>query len=206
MQWIKVFTDIFSNPKMQLLLKERDGDTFFRVWIQLLTLAGTSELDGKIMLSETTPMSVESLAAITHKSYKKIQNILNRLIHYEMIIYEDNIYRIKNWDKYQSADKYLKTLEQNRERQRRFREKNKEDDNVNVTLGNDTEDNKINKKKIGESKREFSKTKAYMNYEQREYPDDIWKKLIDNNRKWGNYLWINMKKIKMKTMDIIFKD
>ena len=52
-----------------------------------------------------------------------------------------------------------------------------------ITLGNDTEDNKINKKKIEESKREFSKTKAYMNYEQREYPDDIWEKLIDNNRK-----------------------
>lgn len=183
MQWIKVFTDIFSNPKMQLLLKERDGDMFFRVWIQLLTLAGTSELDGKIMISETTPMSVESLAAITHKSCKKIQNILNRLIHYEMIICEDNIYRIKNWDKYQSADKYIKTLEQNRERQRRFRKKNKEDDNVNVTLGNDTEDNKIDKKRIEESKREFSKTKVYMDYDQREYPDDIWNKLIDNMRK-----------------------
>ena len=206
MQWIKVFTDIFSNPKMQLLLKERDGDMFFRVWIQLLTLAGTSELDGKIMLPETTPMSVESLAAITRKSYKKIQNILNKLIHYEMIICEDNIYRIKNWDKYQSADKYLKTLEQNRERQRRFREKNKEDDSVNVTLGNDTEDNKINKKKIEENKREFSKTKAYMNYDQREYPDDMWDKLIDNMRMWANYLWINMKNIKMKTKDIIFKD
>ena len=100
-----------------------------------------------------------------------------------MIICENNIYRIKNWDKYQSADKYLKTLEQNRERQRRFREKNKEDDSVNVTLGNDVEDNKIDKRKIEESKREFSKTKAYMNYEQREYPDDMWDKLIDNNRK-----------------------
>mgnify|MGYP004515602785 FL=1 len=183
MQWIKVFTDIFSNPKMQLLLKERDGDTFFRVWIQLLTLAGTSELDGKIMISETTPMSAESLAAITHKSYKKIQNILNRLIHYEMIICEDNIYRIKNWDKYQSADKYLKTLEQNRERQRRFREKNKEDDNVNVTLGNDTEDNIKENNKIEKSKKEFSKTLPYMNYEQRQYSDEFWEQLIDNNKK-----------------------
>ena len=48
MQWIKVFTNIFANPKIQLLLKERDGDTFFRVWIQLLTLAGTSMQDGKL--------------------------------------------------------------------------------------------------------------------------------------------------------------
>ena len=183
MQWIKVFTNIFANPKMQLLLKERDGDTFFRIWIQLLVIAGISMQGGKIMMSKNTPMTVEDLATITHKSNKKIQNILDKLIHFEMLICEDNIYKIKNWDKYQSADKYEKTLEQNRERQRRFREKIKEDDNVNVTLGNDTEDNKINKKKIGESKREFSKTKAYMNYEQREYPDDIWKKLIDNNRK-----------------------
>ena len=134
MQWIKVFTDIFSNPKMQLLLKERDGDTYFRVWIQLLTLAGTSELDGKIMISETTPMSVESLAAITHKSCKKIQNILDKLIHFEMIICENNIYKIKNWDKYQSADKYEIVKEQNRERQRRFRENQKNENNVDVTL------------------------------------------------------------------------
>lgn len=95
MQWIKVFTNIFANPKIQLLLKERDGDTFFRVWIQLLTLAGTSMQDGKIMMSENTPITVENLATITHKSNKKIQNILNKLIHFEMIICEDNIYRIK---------------------------------------------------------------------------------------------------------------
>ena len=34
MQWIKIFTSIFGNPKIQLLLKERDGDTIFRIWIQ----------------------------------------------------------------------------------------------------------------------------------------------------------------------------
>lgn len=28
MQWIKVFTDIFANPKIKILLKERDGDKF----------------------------------------------------------------------------------------------------------------------------------------------------------------------------------
>lgn len=106
MQWIKVFANIFANPKMQLLLKERDGDTFFRIWIQLLVIAGISMQGGKIKMSENTPMTVENLAIITHKSNKKIQNILDKLIHFEMLICEDNIYKIKNWDKYQSADKY----------------------------------------------------------------------------------------------------
>ena len=183
MQWIKVFTNIFANPKMQLLLKERDGDTFFRVWIQLLVIAGLSMQGGKIMMSENTPMTVENLATITHKSFKKIQNILDKLIHFEMIICEDNVYRIKNWDKYQSADKYEIVKEQNRERQRRFREKNKYDNNANVTLGNETEDNKTENNKLENNKKDNSRKKSYCNYEQRKYTPEFFEGLYDNLRK-----------------------
>jgi predicted phage replisome organizer len=140
MQWIKVFTDIFANKKMQLLLKERDGDTFFRVWIQLLTLAGQCMQEGKLMMSENSPMTIQDFATIMSKSNKKMENILNKLIHLEMIIYKDNTYIIKNWYKYQSVDKYEKTLEQNRVRQKRFRDKKKEESNVNQTLCNGTEE------------------------------------------------------------------
>lgn len=180
MQWIKVFTNIFANPKMQLLLKERDGDTFFRIWIQLLVIAGISMQGGKIMMSENIPMTVEDLAKITHKSNKKIQNILDKLIHFEMIIYEDNIYKIKNWDKYQSTDKYELVKEQNRERQKRFRENQRNENNVNVTLGNGTEENKKEKNKLEESKKDFSKKKGYLNYEQRDYSNFDWDSLYAN--------------------------
>ena len=183
MQWIKVFTNIFANPKMQLLLKERDGDTFFRIWIQLLVIAGISMQDGKIMMSENTPMTVEDLAKITHKSNKKIQNILDKLIHFEMIIYEENIYRIKNWDKYQSADKYELVKEQNRERQKRFRENQKNENNVNVTLSNRTEENKKENNKLEENKKDFSKKKSYLNYKQRDYSNFDWDSLYENLRK-----------------------
>ena len=183
MQWIKVFTNIFANPKIQLLLKERDWDTFFRVWIQLLTLAGISMQDGRIMMSENTPITVENLATITHKSNKKIQNILNKLIHFEMIICEDNIYRIKNWDKYQSADKYEIVKQQNRERQKRFRENQKDGNNVNVTLSNDGEKNKKEKNKLENNKKDFSRKKSCLDYEQREYPPEFFEVLYDNLRK-----------------------
>ena len=183
MQWIKVFTDIFANPKMQLLLKERDGDTFFRIWIQLLVIAGISMQGGKIMMSENTPMTVEDLATITHKSCKKIQNILDKLIHFEMIICEDNIYKIKNWDKYQSADKYEIVKEQNRERQKRFRENQKNENNVNVTLGNEIEENKKENNKLEENKKDFLKKKSYLNYVQRDYSNFDWDSLYANFRK-----------------------
>lgn len=148
MQWIKVFTDIFANPKIQLLLKERDGDTFFRVWIQLLTLAGQCMQEGKLMMSENSPMTIQNFATIMNKSNKKMENILNKLIHLEMIIYEKNTYIIKNWYKYQSIDKYEKVLEQNRFRQKRFRDKKKEESNVIQTLSNDTEEIREENNKI----------------------------------------------------------
>ena len=137
-----------TNPKIQLLLKERDGDTFFRVWIQLLTLAGQCKQEGKLMMSENSPMTIQNFATIMNKSNKKMENILNKLIHLEMIIYEENTYIIKNWYKYQSIDKYEKVLEQNRVRQKRFRDKKREESNVIQTLSNDTEEIREENNKI----------------------------------------------------------
>ena len=148
MQWIKVFTDIFANPKIKILLKERDGDTFFRVWIQLLTIAGQCMQEGKLMISENNPMTVHELATIIHKTDAKMENILNKLIHLEMLIYQENTYIIKNWYKYQSIDKYEKILEQNRARQKRFRDKKKEESNVTQTSSNVEEENITEKNKI----------------------------------------------------------
>lgn len=71
-----------------------------------------------------------------------------------MIICEDNIYRIKDWDKYQSADKYEIVKEQNRERQKRFRENQKNKNNVNVTLGNGTECNRKENNELENNKKE----------------------------------------------------
>ena len=60
-----------------------------------------------------------------------------------MIIKEGETFLIKNWDKYQSIEKYEKSQMQNRERQRKYREKHKseiEKSNVNVTLSNAEEE------------------------------------------------------------------
>lgn len=95
------------------------------------------------------------------------------------------IYRIKNWDKYQSADKYEIVKQQNRERQKRFRENQKDGNNVNVTLGNDGEKNKKENNKLENNKKDFSKKKGYLDYEQREYPPEFFEVLYDNLRKWG---------------------
>ena len=132
--WIKLSTNIFSNRKVALLLNEREGDTYFRIWIQLLTIAGQCNMKGKLIIGENNPLNVQQLAKILGKSVKKVEEILNKFIELKMINYEENCYIIKNWSKYQSADKLEEIRKNNRERQRKFREKSKIENNVTETL------------------------------------------------------------------------
>ena len=149
MQWIKVFTDIFANPKIKILLKERDGDTFFRVWIQLLTIAMKCNYQGRLSLTEDKPMTVDEFSKIMGKSRKKITKCLEKFEELKMIIIEDNFYKIKNWSKYQSADKLEEIRLQNCLRQQKYREKmksEKEKSNVTVTQRNTKEEKKTRNK------------------------------------------------------------
>lgn len=132
--WIKLSTNIFSNRKVALLLNECDGDTYFRIWIQLLTIAGQCNSNGKLIIGENSPLNVQQLSKILGKSAKKVGEILNNFIDLRMIIFENNCYEIRNWGKYQSIDKLEEIRKNNRERQRKFREKSKMQANVTEML------------------------------------------------------------------------
>lgn len=108
--WIKVNTNIFSNRKIKILLKEREGDTYFRIWIQILTIAGECNRDGGLYISDDTPFKVKDFTNIIGKSSKTFTKILQKFIDLGMLIYKNDTYFVKNWSKYQSADK-LKNLE-----------------------------------------------------------------------------------------------
>ena len=95
-------------------------------------------------MGKNNPMTVEDFSKIMGKSKKKIQKITEEFLKLEMLIKEGETFLIKNWDKYQSIEKYEKYQMQNRERQRRYREKNKsenEKSNVIKTLSNTEEKN-----------------------------------------------------------------
>lgn len=70
--WTKLSTNIFLNRKVALLMNEREGDTYFRTWIQLLTIAGQCNLNGKLIIGENSPLNVQQLSKILEKSTKKV--------------------------------------------------------------------------------------------------------------------------------------
>ena len=141
-QWFKVESNIFSNRKIQIVLKLPEGDTYFRVWMQLIALAVECNNKGRLEIGENNPMTTQNFSKIMGKSNKKIEKILEKFLELEMLVKEGETFLIKNWDKYQSIEKYEKYQKQGRERQRRFREKHKseiEKSNVIQTLGNTEE-------------------------------------------------------------------
>lgn len=146
-QWFKIESNIFSNRKIQIILKLPEGDTYFRVWMQLIALAVECNNKGRLEIAENNPMTIQNFSKIMGKSNKKIEKILEKFIELEMLIKEGETFLIKNWDKYQSIEKYEKYQMQNRERQRKYREKIKnenEKSNAIQTLNNTEEKNRRN--------------------------------------------------------------
>ena len=146
-QWFKVEKNIFYNRKIQLLLGLKDGDTYFRVWIQLLSLAVECGDGGRLIIGNN-PISIKEFSKIMGKSSKKMSKILEKFLELEMLKKEGEILVIKNWNKYQSLDRQENYQINNRERQRRFSEKKKkeqEKNNVSLTLDNATEEKREEK-------------------------------------------------------------
>ena len=166
LQWLKLEIKIFSNRKMQILLKEQDGDTYFRVWIQLITIAMECNSEGKLVIGEITPMTIENFSKIMGKSKKKMEKIIKKFQELNMLIVEEGAYKIKNWSKYQSVETREKYQEQNRIRQQRYREKlksEKEKSNVTITENNAIEDN-IAEENLEKSRKENENNNGFREY------------------------------------------
>ena len=146
-QWFKLEKNIFCNRKIQLLLSLNDGDTYFRIWIQLLSLAVECGDGGRLIIGNN-PISIKEFSKIMGKSSKKMSKILEKFLELEMLKMEENVFVIKNWNRYQSLDRQEVYQINNRERQRRFSEKKKKEQektNVSLTLDNATEEKREEK-------------------------------------------------------------
>ena len=166
LQWLKIDANLFANRKIQILLKEPDGDTYIRVWLQLLIIAMECNKEGNLVIGENKPMTIEYFSKIMGKSFEKMEEIIKKFLELEMIILKDEVYKIKNWNKYQSIETYEKYKEQGRLRQQRYREKLKSENgknNVTVTLCNGEEENTENKRK--EVRKEEESTNGFRKYE-----------------------------------------
>ena len=137
-KWIKLTTNVFDDEKFDAIKVLPYGNEIQLAWVKLLCLAGTCNENGFLVLTNEIPYTDEMLARRFSMDIGIVQRAMTIFQNLEMVEVVDNAYMVSNWLKYQNGDELEKFRESNRERQKRFREKQKQlllegKENSNVT-------------------------------------------------------------------------
>lgn len=154
-KWIKITTDIFSDEKILLIEQMPDADSLLVIWFKLLCMAGKENNYGVFLMRNRMPYTEEMLATIFRRPINTVRLALSTFEAFGMIEIDEDIISIPNWEKHQNIDGLEKIREQNRIRQKRWYDKQKRLSNVtqealpnvNLTLPNATDKNRIEEDK-----------------------------------------------------------
>ena len=169
-KWIKITTSMFDDEKIKIIEKMPEGVSILLIWIKLLILAGKCNASGYIYLAENIPYTDEMISTIFDMPLNIIRFALNIFVKFNMVeITEDQLIKILNWGKHQNLEGLDRIREQTKLRVNRYRDKQKQIQECNVTdtLRNDIEvdkeldidieeDKKEDKKDIKKSSKVFS--------------------------------------------------
>ncbi len=158
--WIKLKTSMFDDEKIQLIEAMPEADAILVIWIKLLVLAGRTNSNGYILLTESIPYSGEMLSTIFRRPLQIIKFALKILMDFGMIeITPRNVICVTHWDKHQNVESLDKIREQARLRQIAFRNKklsNSTENKESVTLHNVTVTEQNKNKNKNKNKKEES--------------------------------------------------
>ena len=156
-KWIKITTDMFDNRKIKHIRKLPEGNNIVLIWVMLLTMAGKCNAGGMIFLTENIPYTTKMLADELDFEENVVIVALKALEEFGMIYTNENVLAISGWDEHQNIEGMEKIREQNRQRQARFKAKQKlllgnVTDNVMSRDGNATEEEKEKERDLEKEK------------------------------------------------------
>jgi len=126
-KWIKIKTNIFDDEKIKFIETMPDSDTIIVIWFKLLAMAGRSNNEGYIMLTETIPYTQQMLTSYLNRKETVVQLAMDTFQRLDMIdITDENAILISNWSRHQNLDGMEKIRIQTRERVRKYRDKQKQ--------------------------------------------------------------------------------
>ncbi|HEP1824822.1 TPA: phage replisome organizer N-terminal domain-containing protein [Streptococcus suis] len=132
-KWIKIVTDIFDDEKILLIESLPEADTIIVVWFKLLTLAGKQNYSGVLMMNDRVHYTDEMLSTLFRRPLNTVRAALQTFEQFGMIEIINNAITIPNWEKHQSVESMEKARKQARKRVAKYREKQKQLANSNVT-------------------------------------------------------------------------
>lgn len=177
-KWIKFMVGTFDGSSFKRIKKAtlKDGtsyrDRLTAIWFELLDLAGNKNLDGMLVdkndleLPYDAESQFEDIATMIDRPASEVECAIAWFVKNKMIIIVDSIYCLSNWSKYQSIQTLDDVREKNRERQKRYYERQKSlasNDtpnaipNVSITSSNAPRIKNKNKNKEEEIEKEYIK-------------------------------------------------
>lgn len=138
-KWIKIVTNIFDDEKIRYIESLPNGDEMIVIWFKILCLAGKSNQNGLLMMTDKIAYTDQMLASVFSRDIKAIQLSLNVFSNLGMIEMIDNKIYLMNWEKHQNAEKLSIIREQTRARVAKYRQKqiSSNDNSVTQSLRND---------------------------------------------------------------------
>lgn len=126
-KWIKITTDIFNDEKIQLIESMPECDTILVIWFKLLALAGKSNNNGLVMISDKVPYTKDMLVTLFRRKKTVVELALHTFTQFGMIeILDNDMILVSNWEKHQNVKGLESIREQNRIRQKKHRDKQKQ--------------------------------------------------------------------------------
>ena len=116
-KWVKLTTDWYKSNDIQLIRQLPDGDNIALMFVMLLAMAGDRNDGGYL------PYSEEDIAALLDFPLNTVRIGMKAMESRQMIDFDDGLFHISNWDKYQNVESLEKIREKNRERVQKHREK-----------------------------------------------------------------------------------
>ena len=143
---------MFDNRKIKYLRKLPEGNNIVLIWVMLLTIAGRCNAGGMIFLTENIPYTPNMLAEELGFDVNTVQLAIASLEKLGMITCDESDFFISGWAEYQNVDGMERAKQMNRERQKRWYEKQKllsnANPNVSLTQSNAIEEDIERRKKI----------------------------------------------------------
>lgn len=144
-KWIRLTVDMFDNRKIKHIRKLPEGNNIVLIWVMLLTMAGRTNANGFIFLTENILYTTKMLADELEFDESVIVMALAALENFGMLERDGDLLSVPGWELHQNIDGLEKVREQNRKRVAEHRKRQREQmelldcnvtSNVTVTEGN----------------------------------------------------------------------
>ena len=127
-KWIKITTNVFDDEKIRYIESLPNGDETIVIWFKILCLAGKSNANGLLMMTDRIAYTDDMLASVFGRDIRSIQLALGIFESLEMIEKTDNKIYLLNWQKHQNAEKLDKIREDTRKRVAHYREQKRQNE------------------------------------------------------------------------------